>query len=980
MKHCWDPNELLEHWTLTSAELAFLQTRTEPNRLGFALLLKFFQIEGRFPRRLAEVPEEVLDYVSQHVGVKPEQAVNYDWDGRSAKYHRQQIRERLGFRLASVRNAEELAAWLSGRDEAQDASLAQLKSIVYERCRELRIEPPAPGRVERFVRSAVRTAHETISQAVYQKLPWRAINEMNALITPPTPDTAEAEHLPLHELKADPGKASLDSLLAEIDKLQAVRRVGLPADIFRGVSPKLVTQLRQRAAAEQPSKLRTHQAPIRYTLLSAFCFLRSQEITDNLVDLLIGVIHKVSVRAEQKVSEELLRDLRRVTGKSELLYQLAEAALAEPDGGVRDVVYPVVGEQTLQDLVREHQASGRPFRRRVHTAMRASYQSYYRRMVPRILEVLEFRSNNEVHRPVIRALELLRKHADSQQRHYVAHTQAPIEGVVRPMWQDLLLEEGPDGNERVNRINYEICVLTALREKLRCKEIWVMGADRWRNPDEDLPLDFAERREAYYAALNLPHEVQAFVDPLRQRLSHALRALDRHMPSNQEVEVLTHSNGWIRVSPIEAQPEPTNMVGLKADVAHRWPMTGLLDILKETDLRVGFTERFTSVASREMIDRATLQKRLLLCVYGLGTNTGIKRVSVGRHGESYRDLLYARRCFLHQDGLRQAIADVVNAILRVRQTAVWGEATTACASDAKKFGAWDQNLMTEWHIRYGGRGIMIYWHLEKKAACIYSQLKTCSSSEVAAMIEGVLRHCTNVEVTRNYVDSHGQSEVAFAFCHLLGFDLWPRLKRIHAQKLYRADAGQSESYPNLQPVLTRPIHWSVIAQQYDEMVKFATALRVGTAEPESILRRFTRGNAEHPTYRALAELGKAVKTIFLCQYLDSEPLRREIHSGLNVIENWNSANGFIFYGRGGEIATNRRDDQEVAMLSLHLLQNCLVYINTLMVQRVLAEPEWTGRLTPTDRRALTPLFYAHVNPYGILELDMAARRPLDETG
>ena len=172
----------------------------------------------------------------------------------------------------------------------------------------------------------------------------------------------------------------------------------------------------------------------------------------------------------------------------------------------------------------------------------------------------------------------------------------------------------------------------------------------------------------------------------------------------------------------------------------------------------------------------------------------------------------------------------------------------------------------------------------------------------------------------------------------------------------------------------------MIAQQYDEMVKFATALRVGTAEPESILRRFTRGNAEHPTYRALAELGKAVKTIFLCQYLDSEPLRREIHSGLNVIENWNSANGFIFYGRGGEIATNRRDDQEVAMLSLHLLQNCLVYINTLMVQRVLSEPEWAGRLTPTDRRALTPLFYAHVNPYGILELDMAARLPLDETG
>ena len=77
--------------------------------------------------------------------------------------------------------------------------------------------------------------------------------------------------------------------------------------------------------------------------------------------------------------------------------------------------------------------------------------------------------------------------------------------------------------------------------------------------------------------------------------------------------------------------------------------------------------------------------------------------------------------------------------------------------------------MTEWHARYGGKSIMIYWHVEKHAACIYSQLKTCSSSEVAAMIEGLLRHDTEMEVQKNYVDSHGQSEMAFAFCRLLGF-------------------------------------------------------------------------------------------------------------------------------------------------------------------------------------------------------------------
>jgi TnpA family transposase len=161
------------------------------------------------------------------------------------------------------------------------------------------------------------------------------------------------------------------------------------------------------------------------------------------------------------------------------------------------------------------------------------------------------------------------------------------------------------------------------------------------------------------------------------------------------------------------------------------------------------------------------------------------------------------------------------------------------------------------------------------------------------------------------------------------------------------------------------------------MVHYATALAERTADPEAILRRFTRGNLQHPTYRALAELGKAVKSIFLCRYLDSEALRREIHEGLNVVENWNSANGFIFFGKGGEVASNRLEDQEVSVLALHLLQSCLVYINTLMLQCVLAEPGWWRRMAEADRRGLSPLVLGHVSPYGVFDLDMGSRLDLE---
>jgi hypothetical protein len=97
---------------------------------------------------------------------------------------------------------------------------------------------------------------------------------------------------------------------------------------------------------------------------------------------------------------------------------------------------------------------------------------------------------------------------------------------------------------------------------------------------------------------------------------------------------------------------------------------------------------------------------------------------------------------------------------------------------------------------------------------------------------------------------------------------------------------------------------------------------------------------------------------------------------LNVVEHWNSVNDFIFYGKGGEFATNQLENQELSVLSLHLLQICLVYINTLMIQRVLQEKHWSGKLTPEDQRALTPLIYSHVTPYGTFRLDMNERLSL----
>ena len=450
MRREWEIEDLIECWTLDEEELALLANKSGATRLGFGLMLKFFDLEARFPRR-EDLPRPAVEFMAGQVKVDAALFAAYDWSGRTIEYHRAQIRKFHDFREPTVGDEDKLADWLATKICPVEMSRDRLRGALLARCREDRIEPPKTTRIERVLGAAEAMFERNFTATTVQRLSFESVGKLEELIVAepapagapvagqdaPEGDASQGDGQAqvasggrrafLQELKEDPGPLQLETLLAEIVKLERVKAIGLPAALFEGVSEKVVGGWRARAMKMYPSDFEAAAPPVRLPLLAALCQVRQAELIDGLVELLIQLVHKISVRAEKKVEGELNAEFRRVQGKNGILVKLATAALELPEEIVRKALYPVVGERTLEDIIAEAKANEKELRTRVRTKLRGSYPHHYRRGLPKLLKAVRFRSSNDTFKPVMDALDLLKRYDGSDADFYAAAEAVPLD-------------------------------------------------------------------------------------------------------------------------------------------------------------------------------------------------------------------------------------------------------------------------------------------------------------------------------------------------------------------------------------------------------------------------------------------------------------------------------------------------------------------------------------------------------------------------
>lgn len=519
---------------------------------------------------------------------------------------------------------------------------------------------------------------------------------------------------------------------------------------------------------------------------------------------------------------------------------------------------------------------------------------------------------------------------------------APLE-FVPENWRKVVIT--PAG---IDRQYYEFCALSELKGALRSGDIWVKGSRRYKNFDDYLipEKDF----DKLTPALPLPvsadyHEyITSRMTLLQSRLEevNAMAALGE-LP---DVEI---SDKGVKVSPL-------------AELVYSMlPRPKITEILDEVNSWTTFTRHFSHIKN----DITRPDTRLLLTtILADGINLGLTKMAEACPGSTKSSLEDIQAWYIRDETYSAALAELVNAQGKRPLAAFWGDGTTS-SSDG-------QNFRTGSSGRYAGQVNPKYGQEPGRQFCThisdqYSPFYTCIISRVrdsTHVLDGLLYHESDLEIREHYTDTAGFTDHVFALMHLLGFAFCPRIRDLHDKKLFIK--GKADQYPTLQSLIsTTRLNLKEIEIHWREVLRLATSIKQGTVTASLMLKKLASYPKQNGLAKALREIGRIERTLFMLDWFRDPALRRRVQAGLNKGEARNALARAVFMHRLGEIRDRGLENQSYQASGLTLLTAAIALWNTVYIERAI-ESLKRKKLPINDQLLshLSPLGWEHINLNG----------------
>ena len=944
-----DDREIAKHYTLDRSDLDLnMRQNKASNRLGLACVLATLRYPGR-PLADGEVlPPGILRFLARQIGVDHREIDRYFVRPQTRREHLVLLFDRMQIRRFAPSDVRALTGWLT--PAAQTLRQAdKLADMVVEELRRRRILLPARSALEAIIHVAIRRGIRIAHRALAGGLSDDQKLGLDKLLDPR--EGTSVTVLAWAKTPAlSPAAAKLDRIA---ERIRFLRSLNLSAALMERIPAKVFDEFAAEGMRMSAQHLRDLNPERRHAVLAATALHLSRHLTDCAIDMFKKIMGILTRRADNQAAARVTRSIRDVQKPLKDVSKVCHAIIAAKEKGEdiagaieRAIQWPAftLSVEAVDTLIAPDVIDGK-------IDMLQRYPTI-RKLAPQFLATLVFRSH-AVAANLLRALSFVADLYRTGKR--AIPDKAPISFAPKG-WIPLILQDG-----KIDRRAYELCLFSELKRRLDAGDVWVEGAKRFQSFESFLipTPTFELMREEAPLPIAVDTDVETYLRQQRQILNDGLADLSRLATPGELDDVELTGDGF-SVTPHKAL-FPDIAKSLKAKVESRLPAIRITDLLLEVDTRTGLSNAFTHLRSGRTADN---KLALLTAILADGINLGLTRMADVSPGITMRQLACAHDWHIREEGYSAAHAILVNAQRQLPLAGLWGDGTTS-SSDGQYFPAGGHaEAIGDLNARYGPNpGAKFYRFTSDQYGAFYIVAMNANASEAIYVLDGLLYHGSDLAIETHYVDTGGVSDMSFALCHLVGFQLVPRLRGLKDRKLYPFPGDAPPE--NLASLVGEPVNIERIKANWNDILRLVTTVRSGQVRPSTLLAKLSAFPRQNGLALALRDLGRRNRSIFLRQWWQNPEMRRNATAGLNKSEAQNTLARALFFNRLGELRNRTCESQFYRASGLNRLINAIVYWNTLYLEPAFAELNREGIPTPPDIiKHITPLGWQHISLTG----------------
>ena len=963
-------NELDALYTPKEDELHFANTlsRKEPTRFCILLLLKAFQRLGYFPD-VAIIPSDIVQHIRTASGISSEVSPVYS-DLKTLYRHHQAIRQHLGVAAWNDDGLRVASDAMATAAEVMD-NPADLINVAIEELVRQRIELPAFSTLDRHSRRIRTLANSRIFETVLTRLSPSERKELDTLLEVGTNPQKKSLFFAIKQLPKRSSLMHLQDLLDHIVNLSDT--VGSDQHL-QDIPYAKIKHFAAEAKALDAAEIKEFSPPKRYVLILSMIHRARIQARDDLANMFIKRISQIHRRGKDELERLRIKFRQKTEHLVATLADVIDVLETQPEDeeagrSIRTLLTKRGGATALHDDCAAISAySGDNY----FPLLWRFYRSH-RSTLFRMLRLLTMISTTE-DKSLMQALDVLLKH---EHRKSVLIDDTVDFSFTNERWKRTVQVKTEDG-ERINRQHFEVCVFSALAAEIKSGDVAIRGSEAYADYREQL-LSWEECEplvDDYCQHTALQNNAQAFVNNLREVLTQKAAEVDAGFPNNKALGL--HESGMPILKRNEPRESKASARALEAALLQRMDERNVIDVLCNVAHWTGWNRHFGPLSGSDpKIENPG--ERYILTAFTYGCNLGPAQASRHLRGTVTPHMLsFINRRHANTHKLNAAIKDIINHYHTFELPKLWGTGKSV-AADGTKLDIYVQNLLAEYHIRYGGYGGIAYHHIADTYVALFSHFIPCGVWEAIYIIEGLLQNTSDIQPDTVHADTQGQSAPVFALSYLLGIKLMPRIRNWHDLVFFRP--GKDITYKHIDILFKDDVDWELIETHWKDLLRVVLSIKAGKVSSSTLLRKLGNYSRKNRLYQAFRELGRVVRTLFLLDYISDIELREQITATTNKVEAYNGFSKWLFFGGDGVIADNDPEEQEKVIKYNDLVANAVIFQNVVDQTRILRMLKEEGfPINREDVATLSPYVTSHIKRFGDYIIDSnAIPEPIDPT-